>query len=134
MPPIEPFDPVDTPREYLIWWLIFLVTSATVVGARIALYLWRLTPDPPQDPVLALMWERRRRWTAWSELAALPFFATATVTAVKYWRLDPVAGVLIAMALGGVGFALLLDGVQFLFRRRIGMDSTPGGATPSEGT
>lgn len=113
---------METPRDYLIWWLIFLLTSATVVGARIALFLWRLAPDPPEDPVLARHWARRRRWTAWSELAALPFFATATVTAVKYWSLDPVAGVLIAMVLGGVGFALLLDGVQFLFRRRIGME------------
>lgn len=118
---------MQSPKEYAIWWLVFLASAATVVGARIALTLWRLSPDPPSDPVLAAHWARRRRWTAWSELAALPFFATATVTAVKYWHLDPVAGVLIAMALGGVGFALLLDGVQFLFRRRIGMDQAPAG-------
>lgn len=114
---------MESPRDYLIWWMVFLLSSATVVGARIALFLWRLAPDPPEDPVLARHWARRRRWTAWSEVSALPFFATATVTAVQYWNLDPVAGVLIAMALGGIGFALLLDGVQFLFRRRIGMES-----------
>lgn len=112
---------MQSPREYLIWWIIFLLSSATIVGARIALFVWRLAPNPPEDPVLASHWARRRRWTAWSELSALPAFATITVTAVSYWNLDPIAGVLIAMALGGVGFALLLDGVQWLFRKRLGM-------------
>lgn len=115
---------MDSARDHFIWWLVFLLSSTTVVGARIALTLWRLAPDPPSDPQLAAHWARRRRWTAWSELAALPFFATATMTAVKYWQLDPVAGVAIAIGLGGVGFALLLDGIQFLFRRRIGMDAS----------
>lgn len=122
---------MNNPRDYLIWWCIFLLASATAVGAKIALYLWRLAPDPPEDPVLARHWARRRRWTAWSELAALPFFATATITAVRYWQLAPEAGVLIAMGLGGIGFALLLDGVQFLFRRRIGM---PDIAPKTEGS
>jgi hypothetical protein len=35
--------------------------------------------------------------------------------------------VLISMALGAVGFTMLLDGVQWLFRQRLGLPDAPGG-------
>lgn len=73
-------------------------------------------------------WRRRRRWLAYSEVSALPAFATIGVTAVAYGDLSPILGVLIAMALGAIGFPLFLDGAQWLFRKRLGMP-TPAGST-----
>jgi hypothetical protein len=47
---------------------------------------------------------------------------------VSYYHLDPVA-VLIAMAQGMVGFALLLDGAAWLFRKRLGLPGPAAGET-----
>ena len=41
--------------------------------------------------------------------------------AVSFYKIEPVASVLVAMALGSIGFPLLLDGAAYLFRARIGM-------------
>ena len=110
------------PREYLVWWLLCLLTSATIVGGKIAYALYGPTTiEPPVDLIEAQHWARRRRWIIWSQLAALPAFATISITAVEYWHLNPVAGILIAMGLGGIGFVLLVDAIQWLFRRRIGL-------------
>ena len=111
-------------KDFIYWWLAGLIAAATIAGGRIGLFLFRLAPDPPDDPVLAAHWLRRRRWLVWSELSALPAFATISVSSVRYWHLEPAAAVLIAMALGGVGFVLLVDGAQWMFRRRIGMPAT----------
>jgi hypothetical protein len=113
---------MNEPREYLIWWLLCLLGAATVVGAKISRGLWG--PDsvePPVDPTEARHWARRRRWMIWSQIAALPAFATIAITAVEYWHLNPVAGILIAMGLGGLGFVMLVDALQWLFRRRLGL-------------
>jgi hypothetical protein len=112
------------PREYLYIWFLALVASATVVGGKIGSFMWGLAPDPPSDPSAAEHWARRRRWLAYSEISALPAFATIGVASVAYGSLNPIAAVLIAMGLGGVGFPLLLDGAQFLFRRRLGLPQT----------
>jgi H+/gluconate symporter-like permease len=66
-----------------------------------------LAPPPP------LCGDRR--------VSALPAFATVSVVLVSFYHLNPVAAVLIAMAQGMVGFALLLDGAAWLFRKRIGL-------------
>ena len=118
-------------REFLFWWTTSLLAAATIVGGRLGMALFRMAPDPPEDIKLAAHWARRRRWLAFSEILALPSFATVAVSAVAYWKLDPIVAVLLAMFLGGVGFAMLLDGAQWLFRKRLGMPSeaTP---TPSE--
>lgn len=108
-------------KEFLFWWIAALIAAATIVGGRLGMFLFRLAPDPPDDAVLALHWARRRRWVAISELSALPAFATISVAAVTYWHLDPIVAVLISMFLGGVGFAMLLDGAQWLFRKRLGL-------------
>lgn len=100
---------------------MYILAAATIAGGRIGYTLWRVSPDEPDDPVKAKHWRRRRRWLVFSELSALPAFATLAVTAVEHWGLSPVAGVLIAMALGGVGFAMLLDALQYLFRKRMGL-------------
>jgi Trk-type K+ transport system membrane component len=69
---------------------------------------------------------RSGRWLAYSEVSALPAFATIGVTAVAYGDLSPIAGVLIAMVLGAIGFPLFLDGAQWLFRKRLGMPTHVG--------
>jgi hypothetical protein len=83
----------------------------------------------PADPALAQHWHRRRRYVALGEVSALLAFATVSVVLVSYYHLDPVAAVLIAMAQGMVGFALLLDGAAWLFRKRLGLPGPAAGET-----
>jgi H+/gluconate symporter-like permease len=66
------------------------------------------------------------------EVSALPAFATVSVVLVSFYHLNPVAAVLIAMAQGMVGFALLLDGAAWLFRKRIGLPA-PAASDTSHG-
>lgn len=120
-------DPADW-KTFFFWWLANLFSASVVVAARLGLKLFGEAPQPPADTKLALQWARRRRWIAIAEVSALPAFATLSVVLVAYYSLDPVAGVLIAMGEGFVGFPLLLDGAAWLFRRRLGMT---GGAQPA---
>lgn len=119
-------------RDFWFWWVATLFASTVVVVARLGLKLYGEATDPPEDPALARHWARRRRWLAITEISALPTFATLSVVLVHYYHLDPVAGVLLAMAQGFIGFPLLLNGAGWLFRRRLGMppgplsDTTPG--------
>jgi len=122
-------DPNDW-RAFFFWWAAALFSSTVVVVARLGLKLYGEAADPPADPIMASHWERRRRWLAISEISALPAFATVSVVLVSYYHLDPVAGVLIAMAQGFIGFPLLLDGAAWLFRRRIGMVAAAPPAPP----
>ena len=115
-------------REFLFWWAASFFAATTVVVARLGLKLSG-APEFPDDPALALHWQRRRQYVAMAEISALPAFATISVVLVSYYHLNPVAAVLLALAQGFVGFPLLLDGAAFLFRRRIGMQ----GHTPPEG-
>ena len=108
-------------RDWLIWWSVSLFAGATVVGGKIAAALYRLAPEEPADPELAKHWRRRRRWMAVAEVAALPSFATAGVAITAHQMMPPVASVLITMVLGAIGFTLLLDAVQWLFRSRTGI-------------
>ena len=112
---------MEEPRDFLVWWILSLAAAATVAIGRIGYTLWRISPDEPDDPVAAKHWRRRRKWLVFSELSALPAFATISVVAVAYWGLSPVAGVLLSMGLGGIGFVMLLDALQFLFRQRLGL-------------
>lgn len=116
-------------REFLFWWLVSLIAGATVVGGKLGVLLWKLAPDPPADPVLAAHWRRRRRWLAYAELSALPAFATIAVAITVHRQAEPILSVLISMALGAVGFTLLLDGVQWLFRQRLGLPDAAGAPT-----
>lgn len=112
---------MNEPRDFLVWWVLSLAASASVAVGRIGYSLWRLSPDEPDDPAKARHWRRRRRWLVFSELSALPAFATVAVASVAHWGMSPVTAVLISMALGGVGFAMLLDALQYLFRKRVGL-------------
>ena len=108
-------------RAFFFWWGACLFASTMVVVARLGIKLFGAAIDPPEDPVMALHWARRRRWLAISEVSALPAFATVSVVLVAYYQLNPIAAVLIAIAQGFVGFPLLLDGAAWLFRQRLGM-------------
>lgn len=108
-------------RDFILWWGLSLLAASTIVGAKVGLLLWGLAPNPPADPELAAHWRRRRRWLAYAELSALPAFATISVALAAHRQADPIVSVLIAMALGGIGFTLLLDAVQWLFRKRLGL-------------
>ena len=116
-------------REFTFWWLAALFASTVVVVARLGVMLFGKAVDPPEDPMLERHWARRRRWIAIGEIAALPAFATVSIVLVSYYQLNPVAGVLLAIAQGFIGFPLLLDGAAWLFRKRLGMpNNDPPGA------
>lgn len=120
-------------REFMLWWTFSILAAATVVGAKLGMLLFAMAPDPPEEPELAAHWRRRRRWLVYAELSALPAFATIAVTLTAHGNLEPIMSVLLSMGLGGVGFVLLLDAVQWLFRKRIGMPqpiAPPGGGEP----
>jgi len=114
-------------RDFFFWWLASLFAAATVVAAKLGLRLYGLAGDPPADPIMAKHWHRRRRYVAIGEVSALPAFATVSVVLVSFYHLDPVVAVLIAMGQGMVGFALLLDGAAWLFRKRLGLPEPAGG-------
>lgn len=109
-------------REFIFWWAASLFAATTIVVARLGMRLFGQAADLPDDPVAALHWQRRRRYIAIAEISALPAFATISVVLVSYYNLNPVAAVLISLAMGFVGFPLLLDGAAFLFRKRLGME------------
>lgn len=105
----------------MLWAISGLAGLAAVVG-KVGLAWYGLAGDPPTDPAALNHWERRRRWLAYSELSALPAFATTGVAATVYFDLPPVASVLISMALGALGFGAVINGVQLIVRRRLGIE------------
>lgn len=113
---------MSTKTDLAILWLASALGALTMIGGRMGLYLFGLAQDPPVDPVALDLWRRRRRWLAYSELSALPACATIALTATIYFELPPIASVVISMMLGALGFAFLLNGVQFLVRRKLGME------------
>ena len=122
-----PLNEIHDWRDFMFWWAASLFASTMVVVARLGMRLYAVAGDPPADPVLSAHWARRRRWLAIGELSALPAFATISIVLVSYYKLDPVAGVLIALVQGLIGFPLLIDGAAWLFRKRIGMDPPASG-------
>lgn len=113
-------------QNFFLWWLASLFAAASIVTARLGFRLYGNAAPPPADPEALARWLRRRRWITIAEFSALPAFATTSVVLVSYYGLDPVAGVLIAMAEACLGFALLIDAAAWLFRQRIGWDGRGG--------
>ncbi|MBG6116206.1 hypothetical protein IWY39_002568 [Sphingobium sp. JAI105] len=107
--------------EDIILWLVSLIGGLAMVGARLGWMLFGVAPEPPDDPVAFGMWQRKRRWLIFSELSALPAFAMLAVMVGRLKGWPDLAVILFAMALGGLGFAFLLDALQFLFRKRLGI-------------
>jgi hypothetical protein len=108
-------------RDFLIWWAASFLSAAAMVGGKLGLILFRMASDPPADPVMAAHWLRRRRWLAYAEISALPAFATIAVAITAHQKLDPIASVLISMALGGIGLTLLIDGIVWKAREKLGL-------------
>lgn len=107
-----------TKTEIILYWTLSLFGALAVVVGKLGLKLFALASDPPEDPVLAAHWRRKRLWLAYSELLALPAFATISVTAVIYLHWEPVTCILIAMGLGGLGFGFLLDALKYLAEKK----------------
>lgn len=108
--------------ELTILWVAAFFAALTGVTARLARDLYNVSIAVPDDPLERQHWERRRRWMIWSELAALPAFATISVASVLYFGLPAVAAVLLAIALGGLGFGFLLNGLQAKIREKWGIE------------
>lgn len=111
--------------DFLLW-LFSLFASLAMCGARLGWLLFGIAPEPPLDPAAFGLWQRKRRWLVFSEIAALPAFATISVT-VGRLRAWPTEGVILfSMVMGALGFAFFLDALQTLVRRRMGLkDETP---------
>lgn len=104
--------------DIALYWTFSLFAALVIVVGKLGMMLFALSSDPPEDPVLAAHWRRKRLWLAYSELLALPAFATIALTATIYLKLEPVTSIPIAMALGGLGFGFLLDGLRIFAERK----------------
>lgn len=108
-------------------WLLSLFGGMALTGARLGWLLFGVAPAPPADPAALGLWRRKRRWLIFSELSALPAFATISVL-VGRLRAWPVEGViLLSMVLGALGFAFFLDALQTLIRRRFDLKESGNG-------
>lgn len=108
--------------DLTVLWIAALFAALTGVTARLARDLFNVSITIPDDPLQRRHWERRRRWMIWSELAALPAFATISVSSVLYFGVPAAAAVLLATALGGLGFGFLLNGLQAKIRQKYGIE------------
>lgn len=105
-----------------ISWMVCLFAALCAVCARLARDLWNVAVTIPTDPMELALWKRRRRWMIWSELAALPCFATISLASVLYYDVPIAVGILISIALGGLGFGFLLNGLQAIIRKKMGIE------------
>ncbi|MFT4091337.1 MAG: hypothetical protein QM645_11435 [Asticcacaulis sp.] len=103
-----------TRTQLIDLWISGFFSALTVAVGRMGYALFVLAPDPPTDPEELKHWQRRRRWLAISEISALPAFATIGVMTMIYLDLPTVSVALISMALGGLGFGFLLNGLKYL--------------------
>lgn len=108
-----------TKYDLALLWMVSALSALGMVAGKLGMLLFGLAKDPPVEPDALEHWRRRRRWLAYSELAALPAFATIGVAATIYFRLPPVASVCISMALGALGFGFLINAIQLLARRKL---------------
>lgn len=103
-----------------LWLFSVLATLAVVVG-KIGHKLFGIATDPPEDPTAFRHWRRRRMWLIYSEILAVPAFASISVAATVHLGLSTAACVGLSMLLGAVGFGALLDAAGYIFRKRLGV-------------
>lgn len=108
--------------DLAILWALSGMGSLAMIAGKVGMYLYGLGAEPPSDPAELAHWTRKRRWLIYSELSAVPAFATVGVTATVYFDLPPVASVPISMVLGALGFGFMLNAAQLLARRKLGMN------------
>lgn len=108
--------------EDFILWVLSLAGGLALCGARLGWLLFGVAPEPPADVEAFKLWQRKRRWLIFSELSALPAFATISVLVgrLREWPMEGV--ILLSMVLGALGFAFFLDALQTIVRKRLGTD------------
>lgn len=110
---------VMTKHELAEYWLLAFFGALTVVSGKLGYLLFAIAEQPPEEPAQYMRWRRKRRWLVVSELLALPMFATLAITSAVYFKMPIIAAILIAMALGALGFGFLLNALQYLARRKL---------------
>ena len=108
-----------TKLDIAIYWTLSLFAALTIVVGRLGMVLFGVGDLPPDDPGQRAHWDSKRRWLLFSELAALPAFATVAVSVTIYFNLPAIASVAFAMILGALGFGFLLNGVKRVALRKI---------------
>ena len=84
--------------------------------------------QPPDDPALLKVWERKRRWLLMSELSALPCFVALTMLFPAEWiawfaRIPAASSEmrgLFGLAMGAFGFPFVSGVAKAFIERRIG--------------
>lgn len=105
----------------LFLWFSSLIGGLVICGARLGFFLFRIAPEPPDDPEAYKMWRMKRRWLIYAEFSALPAFATISVVVGKMrdWGIWSI--VFFSMVLGALGFAFFLDALQTIIRKKYGI-------------
>lgn len=108
--------------------------AATVVtfgfAARVGYLLFGGSAEqPPADPALLKIWERKRRWLLLSELSALPCFVAVTMLfpaeVVADWLFHSPASAgelrgLFGLAMGSFGFPFVSGVARAAIERKLG--------------
>lgn len=100
-----------------IWATMGLAALSGLCG-RLAYRLFGIGEMPPADHEAYLAWRRRRWWMVFSEIGALPAFATGWTAAGLYLKFPMALVVLGSMLSGALGFGFLLHLLQFFVRER----------------
>lgn len=104
--------------EMLLLWVLFAAAALTGLCARLAHRMFNISELMPSDGEQARQWRVKRRWMMFSEVAALPAFATAWVAAAVQWTLPIPLVVLGSMASGALGFGFLIHALQVWVMRK----------------
>lgn len=100
-------------------WFLGLITAFFAATARLGNELFRQDTIPPEDPIQAKHWSRRRIFWVVSELMALPFFPTFAVAVTLYFKLDLLVALLICAFLGLLGVGFILHATKFLVNKKL---------------
>ncbi len=100
-------------------WFLGLLTTFFAATARLGNELFRQDAVPPDDPIQAKHWSRRRFYWVVGELMALPFMPTIAVVVTLYFKLDFLVALLICAALGLLGVGFIIHATKFLVNKKL---------------